>query len=135
MMRRSEAQRTSSTLSGISRMIGFALSAMLVLALVWVATAHAQRPTADQYEKLKLSTAPSGPALGTSGVSVGEAETGGEPRGRANPGDPDGGKSRLTGLKVGVLPATGGPMLLIICVGVAATGAGLVLLRLSGRGR
>jgi hypothetical protein len=153
-MRNLEVQRTSSTLCGVSRMIGFTFSAMLVIALVWTATAHAQRPTDDEYEKLKvnerLKAAPaqSGPEAPDASVEAEERggeplrgkaeERGGEPlRGKADPG---GGKAPVIGLRSsGVLPATGGlPILVMIFVGGALTvsgGAGLMLLRRSGRGR
>ena len=93
-----------------------AVLALLVVALVWSTAAQAQSPADDQYGGPNV---PSGPALGPSGVAVeGPAAPGSEP---------------AASVLLGVLPATGGAALLIYAGVLVASGAGLVLLRRSGR--
>ena len=113
-------QKTVCAGFGVSRLAGVALSIALVVALAWAATAQAQSPTEDQYGGPSV---PSGPALGPSGVAV---EGGNTATGAATePADP---------AATGFLPATGGVALLAYAGAIAASGAGLVLLRRSGRG-
>lgn len=113
---------------GASR-VAVAALALLVIALAWSAPVQAQSPAEDQYGG---PIAPSGPALAPAGVAV-ESEEGVST-------DSDGttasaSDSRpVTSETVDVLPATGGVTLLFYAGVLAASSAGLVLLRRSDRG-
>ncbi len=93
--------------NGASKIIGFALSLVLLTVLFWAATAQAQTPSDVQYEE---RTAPSGLKASE---SAGKAKSDGNAKA---------GKA-----KTGVLPATGGPLFLVYVGVLAASGAGLVL--------
>ncbi len=128
-------KRTSFTLCGVPRVFGFGLLIALAVALIWSSAALAQDPIAEQYPVLDP---PAGPALGPGGVSIGDPGGAGgrtpltaAPQAKAGGEGGAGGRIPLTG----VLPATGGPMLLLLIGGLAVSGAGLVLLRHSDRGR
>ena len=111
---------------GLPQMFGLALAAALVVGIVWATAAHAQRPADVQYGEPK---APSGPALGASGMSAGGDKSGGT-------GAKAGSDTKTGGLKSGKLPATGGPSLLAYVGVLTAAGTGLALLRhRSGRDR
>ena len=111
---------------GVTRVVGFTISAAIMIVLIWTAAAQAQSPAEEQY---KERSAPSGPALGSSGVAVGEAKT----EGAKAKNDPE---AKASGSKMGVLPATGGPMLIVYAGVLVASGTGLVLLhRRSSRHR
>jgi hypothetical protein len=112
------------TVFGWHRLIGVALLATLVVALTWTTaahaqTAHAQRPIDVQHEEPK---APSGPALGASGVPAGDDGAAGSADG-----------SQPASSKARVLFPMGGVMLLIYAGAFVASGIGLVLLRRPGR--
>jgi hypothetical protein len=105
-----------------AQMIVFSLSSALLVALIWATTAHAQRPIEFQHEVPKV---PSGPALGATGVPAGGGGadgSGGKPR-------PVSSEARRV-----LSPPIGGPLLLVSAGMLAASGAGVVLLRRSGRG-
>lgn len=107
----------------IAQKVGIALSIALVIVLVWAAAASAQTPADVQYGERK---APSGPALASGGVSVGETST-------TNGAASKTGEAKSSSGKLTRLPATGGPMLMVYVGALAACGAGIVLLRILGR--
>lgn len=116
--RESWVRKTGSAPFGLTRIVGLTLSVVLVTVLFWAAAAQAQTPADVQYkERVTTSEVSSDPA---------------DPAGEAKAG----GKSPLTARpKVGILPATGGPMLLIFVGALMTSGVGLMLLRRSNRGR
>lgn len=127
-------RKTGYVVFGAPRLAVVAVSVALVVALVWAAAAQAQSPTEDQYGGPRV---PSGPALGPSGVAVEDGSTAG---GAAGGGTATSGNAADTTQQpadpaaTGFLPATGGVTLLAYAGAIAASGAGLVLLRRSGRG-
>jgi hypothetical protein len=116
-----QARMISFALLSITQIIGFGLSTALVIVPLWIVDAQAQSPADDQNGE---PSAPSGPALGTSGVPANEAKAG------------DGSNPQTAYSEAGVIPATGGQMLLVYLATLAAAGVGLVILDgRSGRGR
>lgn len=106
--------RVSFVFYGVPRSVGLAFSAAIVAALIWAAAAQAQTlsPAEDQYGDP------------TASLSI-TAESSGIPDGDGSAGDdpPTAGSSK------GVLPSTGGPMLLVYAGALVVSSAGVVLLR------
>jgi hypothetical protein len=105
------------------KMIGFVLPAALMVALIWGTGANAQRPIEAQH---KEPEAPSGPALGASGVSVGDVGAAGEELQPVTSG--------ASGLKARILSPIGRLIIFVYAGVLVASVAGLVLLRRSGKG-
>ena len=148
--RKSGVRETGFAPFGLTRMVGLTLSVVLVTMLFWVAAAQAQSPIDVQYKErvtaTEVSSDPADPADpadeakaggdGKSSLTASPNAAGGKSPLTASP-NAAGGKSSLTASpKAGILPATGGPMLLVF-VGafLVVSGAGLMLLRRSDRGR
>lgn len=110
----------------IPKIARLAFLTAIVSALLWAAVAQAQTPTEDQYGDPTASLSAAGGSSGATGeggssAAIGE---GGSVSEGSQVVDP-----RAEGPQEGVLPSTGGPMLLAYAGALVASGAGLVLIR------
>jgi hypothetical protein len=102
-------------------MLVVALAGVLSVTLIWATAAHAQRPVDIQHEEPK---APSGPALGPSGVSSESGEAAGSAE-----------EPQAISSKARVLSPIGRLIVLIYGGVLAGSSLGLVLLHRSNRDR